>query len=170
MALGDFIHTVLDTMKEHVELRVVLSKILSDHANAEFREFRETILGILDTYGYEQNILFTANHLIEKDMYNHVKQLHRGLSRAFAPKSHRCMTCSAPLPAVPMSNNAQQRARGGGAHNLMCVAFGCGHSFHETCLGAGDESCPLCEQERRKTRRRWVWGCHVVPWCGAATP
>ena len=59
--LGDFIHRVLDRMKSHVELRVVLGKILSDHAEAEFREFRETILGILDTYVVPSHVVQTTN-------------------------------------------------------------------------------------------------------------
>jgi len=193
--LGEFIHTVLDAMKEHVELKVVLGKILTDHAQAEFREFRATILGILDTYvhahspvrcmlslplsssmlhspdsprvccvlcvharrrryGYEQNILTTANTLIVKDMYRRVKTLHKGLSRAFAPKASRCMSCSGQLADPPM--NARTRTR---LNRLRCIAFGCGHAFHESCVGVGAEHCPLCKQERRRGRRRCVDAC-----------
>ena len=116
-------------------------------------------------YGYEQNILTTANSLIEKDMYRRVKALHKGLARAFAPRNHRCMSCGASLQSVPMSTT-QRRGRSRGARTLMCVAFGCGHSFHEPCVGDTDDQCPLCAQERRKAgRTRYVCGCAWVYVC-----
>ena len=44
---------------------------------AEFGEFRATILGMLETYKYEQRILRTANNLMEDDVRKRVRVLHR---------------------------------------------------------------------------------------------
>jgi hypothetical protein len=44
---------------------------------AQFGEFKATILGMLDTYSYEERILTTANHLMQDDVRNRVRILHR---------------------------------------------------------------------------------------------
>lgn len=75
--LSGFVKWVLAEMNGYVPLNVVLNKIIVDHAKAEFREFRDTILGMLDTYRYEERILATANHLLQEDVQNRVRVLHR---------------------------------------------------------------------------------------------
>ncbi len=46
-------------------------------SQANFGEFRATILGMLDTYKYEERILNTANSLMEDDVRKRVRVLHR---------------------------------------------------------------------------------------------
>ncbi len=44
---------------------------------AQFGEFRATILGMLDTYKYEERILNTANNLMAQDVQSRVRVLHQ---------------------------------------------------------------------------------------------
>jgi hypothetical protein len=50
--LSTFVKSVLSEMKGYVPLNVVLNKIIADHAKAQFKEFKDTILSMLDTYRY----------------------------------------------------------------------------------------------------------------------
>lgn len=70
--LYTFTHKILEAMKHKVQLHVILARIMKDHGTAEFKEFKTTILGMLDTYGYEQRILKTANDLLQADMFQYV--------------------------------------------------------------------------------------------------
>mgnify|MGYP001038003641 CR=1 FL=1 len=56
-------HSFSSCLRSYVALPAILRKITTDHEGDEFREFRDTIQGMLDTYNYEQNILQTANRL-----------------------------------------------------------------------------------------------------------
>jgi hypothetical protein len=75
VALNELIRIILDSMAGHVSLRAILSKITSDHGDEKLGEFRQTILGMLDTYRYEQNIYQTANQLVSEDLYSEGEKL-----------------------------------------------------------------------------------------------
>jgi hypothetical protein len=77
VALNELIRIILDSMGGHVSLRAILSKITSDHGDEKLGEFRQTILGMLDTYRYEQNIYQTANQLVSEDLYSEGEKLRR---------------------------------------------------------------------------------------------
>ncbi len=48
---------VIDGMMGYVPLRVIMDKILAEHGNHPFGDFRATILNMLSAYGYERAIL-----------------------------------------------------------------------------------------------------------------
>ena len=83
--LSTLVKLVLAEMKGSVPLNIVLNKIMADHAKAEFREFKDTILSMLDTYRYEERILQTANNLMEDDVQKRVRVLHKVRPRAGLP-------------------------------------------------------------------------------------
>jgi vacuolar protein sorting-associated protein 8 len=82
--LSALVKHLLTEMKGFVPLNVVLNKIIVDHAKAEFKEFRDTILGMLDTYRYEERILQTANNLLQEDVQQRVKVLHKVSDAGFS--------------------------------------------------------------------------------------
>lgn len=135
---GKMINHVLESMKNFIPLDIVVNKIMADHAKAEFGEFRATILGMLETYKYEQRILRTANNLMEDDVRKRVRVLHRGKARALSGHgiSH-CTECRGSLGDVK-GTVARRRQQ--------IVLFWCGDAFHRSCLGATFHGCPRCNQ------------------------
>lgn len=140
--LYGFVRTTLDTMMNHVALKDLLTKITTDHEGDEFKDFRDTIMGMLDTYNYEQNILETANRLLASDLYRSISSMHKRQSRAFVARQATCGTCSNPLHDQTLSS---------------LVLFDCGHSFHENCLGRGRGTvCPICQKESKSNKKQSI--------------
>lgn len=48
---------IIDGMMGYIPLHVIMEKILADHGNHPFGDFRPTILNMLSAYGYERTIL-----------------------------------------------------------------------------------------------------------------
>lgn len=48
---------IIDGMMGCIPLHVIMEKILADHGNHPFGDFRPTILNMLSAYGYERTIL-----------------------------------------------------------------------------------------------------------------
>ena len=69
-------------MGTFIALPSIFKKITDDHSHDEFREFRDTIQGMLDTYSYEENILFCAKKLISNDLFRSITVLHSKQSKA----------------------------------------------------------------------------------------
>jgi len=80
-SLTHLINTILMNMMGYVALPSILSKIVKDHAQHEFGDFKSTIVGMLDTYAYETTILKTANHLIDNDMYTATNSLVNNMKK-----------------------------------------------------------------------------------------
>lgn len=133
-ALYDFVRLILDSMMCHVALPSILRKITSDHQEEEFREFRDTIQGMLDTYSYESNIIQTANSLMKGDMFRSIDTLHKNQRRAIAPRANACGTCNRGL-----------------FEKSGLMVFNCTHAFHEKCLGRNQVACPSCQTQQKQS-------------------
>ena len=66
------IRHILDSIKNSLPLNVVIETIMDDHAQEEFREFRSTILSMLDSYHYETRIQETADKLMKDHLLEYV--------------------------------------------------------------------------------------------------
>lgn len=142
---SSLVRHVLDSMKAHVPLNRVLKKIMDDHAAAAFGEFKGTILGMLDTYGYEQRILTTAKSVMSHDMFKQVEKLHVGKAAGVPARRHYCSSCDSLLAAQPAAAQAML-ARGAARRRVRAVVvFACEHAYHSACLDT-PSSCPLCTQ------------------------
>ena len=148
-SLGEGIHRLLEALKTSVPLNRVLSKVLNDHSRAEFSEFRETIVSMLGTYSYDNRILHTANSLMAADIFRQVHKLHSGYAQAVSPSrsSHVCAACNTSLVTHLPGNRVAILGGGGGGgkkggsssssgtgQNSSLVLFGCGHTYHDSCL------------------------------------
>ena len=132
-ALIGYVRTVLHSMMGYVALPAILRKITTDHQADELRDFRDTIVSMLDTYSYEQSILHTATQLINADKYFQIAQLAAKHASAFAPRSDFCDHCHLPLVDASIA--------------LNITLFDCGHAFHDTCLKKQADHCPLCQAQ-----------------------
>jgi len=63
------IQSVLASMMGYVALPDILKKIVQEQAHARYAEYKDIILGILDTYNYQRILLQTTNHIILSDLY-----------------------------------------------------------------------------------------------------
>ena len=135
-ALIGYVRTVLHSMMGYVALPAILRKITTDHQADELRDFRDTIVSMLDTYSYEQSILHTATALINADKYWQIAQLAAKHASAFAPRTDGCDSCRQPLADATVA--------------LKITLFDCQHAFHDTCLKKQAEHCPLCQAQVQK--------------------
>mmetsp|Transcript_33997 Transcript_33997/g.73317 ORF Transcript_33997/g.73317 Transcript_33997/m.73317 type:complete len:576 (+) Transcript_33997:1-1728(+) len=140
-ALAGFINDVLYSMMGYVAFPSILGKIVHDHGSDEFGDFRSSIMGMLETYNYEMNILTTANHLLADDTYRSMRVFHRRRSKALVPKEVTCVMCTMPLQKSALDEK------------LSAVSlFQCGHVFHADCLGK-NRNCPLCRRNDASSRK-----------------
>ena len=99
----------------------------------ELREFRDTIVSMLDTYSYERSILQTATALLNADKYMQIERLAAKHASAFSARADYCEACHLPLSD--------------GSITLRITIFDCQHAFHDSCLRPNTTSCPLCQQQ-----------------------
>ncbi|KAL3676096.1 hypothetical protein R1sor_026044 [Riccia sorocarpa] len=157
--LVQYIGDIVNGMMSFVPISVTMSKILEEHGEHEFGDFKVTILDMLSAYGYERAILGTANKLIEDDTFQNVYALRRGCSHAFIPSTNVCSVCSLSLDEPVDSyrstsagssstevNNKKQKGKiddepvnSSSAENRSRVRiFPCGHATHYHCMDAVD--------------------------------
>jgi len=144
-ALTSLARKTLETMMNLVKIPNIIEKILHDHENDEFGDFRTIILGILEMYVFETSMLQSANRLFESDICNSLEELMGLKSKAhviIAP----CDLCG-----VPLSKPVEISAPGGnGPQNInripqATVAFRCGHVFHIACC-QNSSFCQICNK------------------------
>jgi hypothetical protein len=169
---------VIDGMMGYVPLRVIMDKILAEHGNHPFGDFRATILNMLSAYGYERAILRTAKQLIEDDTFYNVGALRRGYAHAYAPITSTCCICGLKLDDVNTpgrSSNTGEVINGTHTEGLMGESvpkssastkmaidalhiYYCGHAAHTACMDTagnlkdedrGLTGCPVCTLKKK---------------------
>ncbi|KAF9967581.1 Vacuolar protein sorting-associated protein 8, partial [Actinomortierella ambigua] len=61
--------------------------------DARFADFREIILGMLDTYKYEGQLLEMTNNLFERDLLVGVRQIVKFHAKGWRPRKRNCEIC-----------------------------------------------------------------------------
>ncbi|KAH3759983.1 vacuolar protein sorting-associated protein 8 [Pelomyxa schiedti] len=140
-ALTYLTNLILTNMMGNVKLTLLLQKIVRDHGKDEFGDLKLVILGVLETYAYETEILKTAQSLLLKDVYYATDSLLRHQQRPLTPKSPNCAMCGRSLLAT---QNQQVPDT---------VVFGCGHAVHFSC-NPFSESCHLCAQSVKTKKEK----------------
>jgi len=102
----------------------------------ELREFRDTIVSMLDTYSYERSILQTATALLNADKYMQIERLAAKHASAFSTRADYCEACHLPLSD--------------GSITLRITLFDCQHAFHDSCLRNNTHACPLCQSQQQQ--------------------
>jgi hypothetical protein len=134
VCLTNLMQMILFDMMGYVHMEKVALKIVSDHGNDEFGDFKLIILGMLDTYGYEKTILQIANHLMEQDLHNATRELFKKRSKGQRHRTEACNVCMLPLDSDK---------------STAVAIFFCDHGFHKRCL-ADKNTCPICYKSTHK--------------------
>lgn len=80
--LSETLQAVMEVMRRSVPLNVVLQKVLSDHSQSPFGEFRGVILTMLGSHAHDSRILATAGAMMKQDVFSSVHRLHSGFAAA----------------------------------------------------------------------------------------
>ncbi|XP_028409020.1 vacuolar protein sorting-associated protein 8 homolog [Dendronephthya gigantea] len=148
LAFKDLTRHVLNSMTGHISLPMILQKIMQDptYNSGKFGEIRELIMGMLDTYSYEETLLTTTNHLLASDLHRSLSHMKGLLNRGVKPRHSICQLCQRPILMGETSSK----------HSDLII-FRCEHCCHTECLRNefGDDrnwSCPICSK-KNITRR-----------------
>ncbi|KAL4217419.1 Vacuolar protein sorting-associated protein 8 [Mactra antiquata] len=148
--LNDFkqlTHHVLNNMMGHIALPAILQKIMQDptYNTGKFGEIKELILGMLETYNYEQTLMITCKNLLNHDIHMNLQSLTQAAVKGYVPHGQQCRIC------VKKFMNQQDVDQ--------VLVFRCGHSYHSACLQAvgsvhvisGEDTyvCYLCSHTKR---------------------
>lgn len=136
--LTSLMQMILSNMIGHIGLPAILSKLVTDHD--EFGDFRFVILGMLDTYHFEETILHTANKLMARDISSAIQNLIRKRNRGVHPKRGHCPVCKLRLYST--------------AKQSEILLFYCGHPFHKDCVSptkadSDQRFCPICLSKQK---------------------
>lgn len=178
MTMSEALQSVVETMRHFIPLNVVLKKVLADHSQSLLGEFRGVILAMLGSHAHDARVLASAGAIMKADLFTSVRRLHTGFASAvnacnggggngsttLMPGSDAggvaCASCGVMLlsgdsdvsrnlkvaAATSSAGGRAAQADGGGAHRV--TVYGCGHSYHVSCVaqhaGALRPTCPLC--------------------------
>ncbi|XP_078459941.1 vacuolar protein sorting-associated protein 8 homolog [Lampetra planeri] len=139
---------LLNSMTGFLTLPAILQRIIQDpiYGSGRFGEIKELVLGMLDTFSYEQTLLETTTGLLNQDLHWSLSQLRKAVCRGLHPRQDACGVCT--------QHYGRRQSPG-----QRIIIFGCGHVYHEDCLrgtgchnageGQSNWSCYLCNASNR---------------------
>uniref|UniRef100_A0A8C4ZM61 VPS8 subunit of CORVET complex n=1 Tax=Gadus morhua TaxID=8049 RepID=A0A8C4ZM61_GADMO len=118
---------VLNAMSSFIPLPDIIQRILQDpvYGKGKLSEIQGLILGMLDTFNYEQTLLETTTSLLNHDLHWSLAHLRASVTRGLVPRQDTCNICL-----------LQYRRRHDPPEEI--VIFSCGHLYHCQCLQAKD--------------------------------
>ncbi|XP_029462059.1 vacuolar protein sorting-associated protein 8 homolog isoform X3 [Rhinatrema bivittatum] len=114
---------VLNSMAAFIALPSILQRILQDpvYGKGKLGEIQGLILGMLETFNYEQTLLETTTNLLNQDLHWSLCNLRTCMTRGLNPKQDYCCVCL-----------QQYKRRQEAADEI--IIFSCGHLYHSLCL------------------------------------
>ncbi|NXD17944.1 VPS8 protein, partial [Nothocercus nigrocapillus] len=114
---------VLNNMAAFIALPSILQRILQDpvYGKGKLGEIQGLVLGMLDTFNYEQTLLETTTNLLNHDLHWSLCNLRASITRGLTPKQDYCCICL-----------QQYKRRQEAADEI--IVFSCGHLYHSLCL------------------------------------
>ncbi|KAM6122518.1 vacuolar protein sorting-associated protein 8 homolog isoform 2-T2 [Pterocles gutturalis] len=114
---------VLNNMAAFIALPSILQRILQDpvYGKGKLGEIQGLVLGMLDTFNYEQTLLETTTNLLNHDLHWSLCNLRASVTRGLTPKQDYCCICL-----------QQYKRRQEPADEI--IVFSCGHLYHSLCL------------------------------------
>uniref|UniRef100_A0A8C3V811 Vacuolar protein sorting-associated protein 8 homolog n=1 Tax=Catharus ustulatus TaxID=91951 RepID=A0A8C3V811_CATUS len=122
-ALKSLTMQVLNNMAAFIALPSILQRILQDpvYGKGKLGEIQGLVLGMLDTFNYEQTLLETTTSLLNHDLHWSLCNLRASVTRGLTPKQDYCCICL-----------QQYKRRQETADEI--IVFSCGHLYHSLCL------------------------------------
>ncbi|KAM8739114.1 vacuolar protein sorting-associated protein 8 homolog [Acanthopagrus schlegelii] len=118
---------VLNCMSSFISLPAIIQQILQDpvYGTGKLAEIQGLILGMLDTFTYEQTLLETTTSLLNHDLHWSLAHLRAAVTRGLHPRQDYCNICL-----------QQYKRRQDSAEEI--IVFSCGHLYHVQCLQQKD--------------------------------
>uniref|UniRef100_A0A672UJ15 Vacuolar protein sorting-associated protein 8 homolog n=1 Tax=Strigops habroptila TaxID=2489341 RepID=A0A672UJ15_STRHB len=91
------------------------------YGKGKLGEIQGLVLGMLDTFNYEQTLLETTTNLLNHDLHWSLCNLRASVTRGLTPKQDYCCICL-----------QQYKRRQETADEI--IVFSCGHLYHSLCL------------------------------------
>ncbi|XP_055481190.1 vacuolar protein sorting-associated protein 8 homolog [Psammomys obesus] len=113
-----------DTVPVIVDYCLLLQRKTVDdpiYGKGKLGEIQGLILGMLDTFNYEQTLLETTTNLLNQDLHWSLCNLRASVSRGLNPKQDYCSIC------LQQYKRRQEMAD-------EIIVFSCGHLYHSFCL------------------------------------
>ncbi|XP_062303689.1 vacuolar protein sorting-associated protein 8 homolog isoform X2 [Osmerus eperlanus] len=122
-ALKELTMKVLNSMSSFISLPAIIQRILQDpvYGKGKLAEIQGLILGMLETFNYEQTLLETTTSLLNHDLHWSLSHLRAAVSRGLHPRHDHCNICL-----------QQYKRRHDSPEEI--IIFSCGHLYHCQCL------------------------------------
>lgn len=159
-ALKELTSHVLNSMMGYVPLPAILKQILSDPttSSGSFGELKDLMMGMVETYSYEQTLLTTTNRLLAGDINSSITVLKRVKEKGIAPRSATCSDCGRRLWQSSAATTSSNRSPSPVPAILASASkdkddvyvFSCGHSYHRLCVVTrqpGIVACGICNKK-----------------------
>uniref|UniRef100_A0A8D0LB45 VPS8 subunit of CORVET complex n=1 Tax=Sphenodon punctatus TaxID=8508 RepID=A0A8D0LB45_SPHPU len=132
---------VVNNMAVFIALPLILQRILQDpvYGKGKLGEIQGLVLGMLDSFNYEQTLLETTTNLLNHDLHWSLCNLRASVTRGLNPKQDYCCICQ-----------QQYKRRQETADQI--IVFSCGHLYHSVCL--------LNKECGRDTKGQMRWTCY----------
>ncbi|XP_043991714.1 vacuolar protein sorting-associated protein 8 homolog isoform X1 [Gambusia affinis] len=118
---------VLNCMSSFISLPAIIQQILQDpvYGRGKLAEIQGLILGMLDTFTYEQTLLETTTNLLNHDLHWSLAHLRSAVTRGLHPRQDCCNIC---LQHYKRKQDVTEEI----------IVFSCGHLYHLQCLQQKD--------------------------------
>ncbi|KAG7512101.1 vacuolar sorting-associated 8-like isoform X1 [Solea senegalensis] len=142
---------VLNCMSSFIPLPAIIQRILQDpvYGKGKLAEIQGLILGMLDTFNYEQTLLETTTSLLNHDLHWSLAHLRAAVTRGLHPRQDHCNICL-----------QQYKRRQDSAEEI--IVFSCGHLYHVQCLQQKDcgRSLSSHQQQQQQQQQQQRWSCY----------
>uniref|UniRef100_A0A3Q2XPW3 VPS8 subunit of CORVET complex n=1 Tax=Hippocampus comes TaxID=109280 RepID=A0A3Q2XPW3_HIPCM len=144
--LKDLTMNVLNSMSSLVSLPAIIQQILQSpiYQKGQFAEIQVLILGMLDTFNYEQTLFETTTSLLNHDLHWSLAHLRTAVTRGLHPRQDYCNIC------------LQQYKRWQDPSEQILL-FSCGHLYHVQCLQQQNTDCGLGGASEQQQQQ---WSCY----------
>ncbi|XP_051936976.1 vacuolar protein sorting-associated protein 8 homolog isoform X2 [Hippocampus zosterae] len=143
--LKDLTMNVLNSMSSLVSLPAIIQQILQSpiYQKGQLAEIQVLILGMLDTFNYEQTLFETTTSLLNHDLHWSLAHLRTAVTRGLHPRQDYCNIC------------LQQYKRWQDPSEQILL-FSCGHLYHVQCLQQQNTDCGLGGASEQQQQ----WSCY----------
>uniref|UniRef100_A0A8C1MLU3 VPS8 subunit of CORVET complex n=1 Tax=Cyprinus carpio TaxID=7962 RepID=A0A8C1MLU3_CYPCA len=109
------------------------------YGKGKLAEIQGLILGMLETFNYEQTLLETTTNLLNSDLHWSLSHLRKAVSRGLHPRQDHCNIC---LQQYKRRQESEEEI----------IIFSCGHLYHCQCLQRKEVGV--------LSERQYSWSCY----------
>uniref|UniRef100_A0A672RZQ8 Vacuolar protein sorting-associated protein 8 homolog n=1 Tax=Sinocyclocheilus grahami TaxID=75366 RepID=A0A672RZQ8_SINGR len=128
-------------LKGFIAPPAIIQRILQDpvYGKGKLAEIQGLILGMLETFNYEQTLLETTTNLLNSDLHWSLSHLRKAVSRGLHPRQDHCNIC---LQQYKRRQESEEEI----------IIFSCGHLYHCQCLQRKEVGV--------LSERQYSWSCY----------